>query len=829
MLIAVSFGELLRTHRTAAGFTQAQLAERAGLSEQAISTLERGTRRRPRADTLRTLASALGLAPEERTRLEYAAAGSSATQVSEPPSTTQPIARQPSVAPRQLPPTLPDFVGRGPELEVLNRLLTPSAATGNPIPMIAVIGMGGIGKTALTLHAGHLAAGAYPDGQLYLDLRGFGSDSPMKPIDAVGQLLRSFGATVPEGLDEATALYRSVLAGRRVMVVLDNARDTQQVAPLLPGCPGAAVMVTSRRSLTDLPGFRQISIGGFAEAEALQLLAEVSGEARLGAERQAALEAIRLAAGLPLAIRLIGARLAARPNWPFSHIVEQLRDEHHRLDALGMDRRGVRANIAVSAELLSGSDDPIDRAASRVLTFLGLLDGPDFSTSVCARLVDEPDFVVGAGLERLVDLSLLESTAPRRYRFHDLIRVYAREQALQHLPVGEQESALSRVVQLYTAVAWHGHRSTHPTSHRLALATVRPASTVEFADPSACLAWLDEERSNIADRLAQAAELLGGRAVPELTLALFGYYETRWRWPDMRAATSLACAVAMKSDQPAVHAWLEHDRAIPEVEQGNLNAARLHLERSLRLFRSVADQDGEARCCTSLSHVLERLGLLDEALRWARQALALTEEIDDEPVRGISHLAIGVLQQRLGQYDEAADSFRLTFAMAEASGNPHSLAKRLQAAADAYLVSGQPFRAMPILTRALDLYHHSGNETGAAGCFWQLATACRARRDNASAAGHLQNCLDLTRKYGDKQREGDVLAALGSISITNGDRSVAIRYWTEAAAVWHDVAPKRWAAIQEVIDQTRSPLGAHRPAYPSIDDHGFHVPSWGAS
>ena len=409
-LTTASLSELLRGFRTRAGLTQAALAEKAGLSEQGISVLERGTRSRPRIDTIRSLTAALGLNADEAEAFLAVARGKSRTARS-----PEPAAVDPFPMPWQLPPAVPDFTGRGAQIDaILAVLKDPAGVRKETVGLVAVTGMGGIGKTALAVQAAHKLADSYPDGHLYLNLRGYGPGRPMTTTDAQRQLLRSLGLDVqqiPDDVEEAAALLRSQLAGRRVLMLLDNAADVRNVLALLPGSPGSSAIVTSRGSLANLPGARQIRLDALSESESVELLTGVIGQSRVAAEPDAAEILVSFTGRLPLAVRLIGGRLAARPAWPIQHLVAMLQDEERRLDSLGSDETGVRASIASSVDFLAASDRLLDREAAQALPLLSVPDGSDLLAVVSAHLIDIPVRRADAILERLVDLNLLESVA----------------------------------------------------------------------------------------------------------------------------------------------------------------------------------------------------------------------------------------------------------------------------------------------------------------------------------------------------------------------------------------------------------------------------------
>jgi tetratricopeptide (TPR) repeat protein/transcriptional regulator with XRE-family HTH domain len=803
-MAAESLSELLRRYRTRAGLTQAALADEAGLSEQAISVLERGTRSRPRTDTVRALTGVLGLTADEAA--EFAAVARGKGRERRAPAAEAGATTADSLpTPWQLPPAVPDFTGRAAQIEaILSALRVPANPRNGTVGLVAVTGMGGIGKTALAIQTAHKLVDSYPDGHLYLNLRGYGPGVPMTTADALRQLLRSLGLDlhlIPEGVEEAAALLRSQLAGRRVLVLLDNAADVPQVLPLLPGSPGSAVILTSRGSLATLPGSRQVRLDALSETESVELLSGVVGADRVVAEAEAAESLTRLTGRLPLAVRLIGARLAARPSWPIQHLVDLLQDEGRRLDGLGSDETGVRASIASSVQFLETSDRGLDRDAARALPMLSVPDGSDLLTVVAAHLLDIPVQRADAILERLVDLNLLDSVAPERYRFHDLIRAYGRELADQSFTTAERDAGLERLLRFYIGCAWRCHELTHDSSPRLALATIHIEPFPALADMDSALQWFDQEQRNLMDRFAQAsASTLAGSALfPEFALALFGYNEPRRRWVEMREFGRGATALATRLGLSMMAAWLAHDDAIPEVENGDLESAAAHLFTALEMFRTQADTTGVARCCSSLTYVLGHLGRVEEALEYGNESLRLSQQLGDATLEGVAYTAVGGLYNRVGDHAQADEAFKQGIALAEKSGDYRSAFKRHINAGFSHLLVGRYRDAVEHTQRSLVIAKQSGDDVGQTESHQTLTLAFAAQGDYDSARQHAEAGLSFARRLKNTIREGRMLLEMARINAAAGDRSTATANAAAAAAVLAAVSPLHETYAKELL------------------------------
>jgi DNA-binding SARP family transcriptional activator/tetratricopeptide (TPR) repeat protein len=537
-----------------------------------------------------------------------------------------------SVVPRQLPVDIDGFTGRRGAMEELEELLGGERDRAQAPPVIcAVAGTGGIGKSALAIHAAHRLAERFPDGQLYVNLQGATPGLlPLAPLEVLGRFLRALGAepaAVPTHLEEAAAVFRSRVAGRRLLMVLDDAADAAQVRPLLPGSAGAGVLVTSRRVLSALDGVRHMHMAVLAPEEAVELLGRLAGRERVAAEPEAAAEVARLCGWLPLGLRIAGGRLAVRPTWPISALAKRLADVHHRLDELELAEVGVRASFTVSVEQLRAGDDPVDRAAAEAFGLLGLLDGPEVGVPVVARLLEASEERAEGVLERLVDAQLLETPAPGRYRLHDLLRLYARELADRQSSEVGRATALSRALGFYTATAWHTFGLLRPGDYRLGRADDRwrkGGLELELADEQSALGWLEAERANLLAAVQQAAATPGvpSEIAIQLAQALWEFFWVRSRWDDCLRVNQISLEVARRLDDRGAEAQAHHALGFASWRQGRYDRALSHLRRSLAIHRELGDRHGQAGSLSILGLICQWQGRYDEALASQRESLA---------------------------------------------------------------------------------------------------------------------------------------------------------------------------------------------------------------
>jgi tetratricopeptide (TPR) repeat protein len=591
------------------------------------------------------------------------------------------------LVPRQLPLSGDRFTGREAALKALAEVFGRGDAEDahRRSMMICVIsGMAGVGKTALAIHWAHQLADRFPDGQLYVDLHGATARlRPLEPLEALGRFLRALGtdpAAIPTTAEEAGAAFRSRMAGRRVLVVLDNAADAAQVTPLLPGSPGCGVLVTSRQVLVSLDA-AHLHLDVLEPDEAVELLGRLAGRERMAAEPAAAAEVASLCGCLPLALRIAGARLAARPTWPVRALAERLGDAQRRLDELEIAETGVRASFAVSWRQLSTGDDAADRSLAAAFALLGVLDGPEVSGPVAARLLDQSKEAAERALERLVDAQLLETPAPGRYQLHDLLRLYVRELAERHHDESARAAAVTRALGFYAATAWRTLPLLRPGDYRLTRMDDRwSKGGPELADEQSALEWLEAERANLLAAVRQAAATPGvpGEIAIQLAQALFGFFSVRSHWQDWVQVNQIALGVARRTGDRAAQAQAHNDLGYAYWLQGRFQDALACHQQGLLLSRQVGDRYGEGFSLCCLGQVYRVLGRHDQSYDCFLESLAIYRELGDRHGQATSLADLGTVYRCQGDHDRALACHRQSLASFSSLGDPHCRAESLR-------------------------------------------------------------------------------------------------------------------------------------------------------
>ena len=773
----LSFAGLLRQLRSEARLTQEELAEAAGLSPRSISDLERGINRTAHKDTALLLAGALDLAEPVRELFVAAARGKApaadvlvawqgeAARGGAMPPETEGTLR--GVVPRQLPAEAGFFAGREAELKQLDALLDQADGRaradglGGAVVISAVAGMAGVGKTALAVHWAHKVAGRFPDGQLYVNLRGYDAEgAAVTPEEVTGWFLVALGvppSQIPADAQARCGLYRSVLARRRVLIVLDNARDAAQVRPLLPGGAGCLVVVTSRSSLAGLAaaeGAHPLRLGPLATEEGTRLLAARLGPERVAAEPEAVTELVGRCGHLPLALAVTAARAATDPGLPLSVLAGQLAGAAFTETAAagaGPGRLEVleTGDPATSLrQLLSWSHRQLSPQAAATLALLGLHCGPDISIPAAASLAGVPAADTRRAITELADASLLTEHRPGRYVMHDLIRGYAAGHARQALGAAGIREAIGRSLDHYL----HTVRTiSYVLPTPITSAPPAPGVVPEHLTGETQLDWAQAEHQVLLQATAQAA------ATGFITQAWQIWAYQGWflgdqgYWADFRAAGQAVLAAAQAAGDQAALGWthafigwygaftgahdedLDHlNRALDHFRQaGDLpghawaylfavrpagrkgdwaRAARL-AEQALALFRRTGHRYGERTTLVVLGECHTHLGTYDLARGYARQALELAAEPDDRANSALAWNVLGLVHTRLGEHREAISCHRQALDLTREWKTP--LARRWQAGllaglGDACQASGDLPPARQAWQQALQIRHDLG-------------------------------------------------------------------------------------------------------------------------
>ncbi|HEU4425509.1 MAG TPA: BTAD domain-containing putative transcriptional regulator [Pilimelia sp.] len=719
--------------------------------------------------------------------------------------------------PALLPPDVPDFTGREAQANLIRGVLTGDPAGGAPptaLAVLAIAGMAGVGKTALAVHAAHRAAGSYPDGQLYVNLRG-AEAKPLDPADVLARFLRALGVdsrAIPDDPAERAALYRSRLAGRRVLVVLDNAASEAQVRPLLPGAASCAVVVTSRTCMTGVEGVRLIELDVFSPGEGLRLLARVADHERVAAQRDDAVEIVRLCGFLPLAVRVAGARLAARPTWRLAHLAGLLSSERQRLDQLATGDLAVRASLALSYQGLDGR-------SRRLYRLLGLFDTPDFPCWLAAAVLESPVDQARTHLEALVDAQLLtiggtDVAGQHRYRFHDLVRLYAREQAEREDDPGSRAAAITRGMGGWLAMAEIMAEGV-PGPCYAVIHGAAPRPPIDWAahgtvhiDP---LTWFDAERTALLSVVRQAGALGMDELAFDLAGCLEKYFDIRGMYADWRGTNEKVVAACRASGNLRGEAVML--RGLIDVvtwnSTGEAAMARLHADavRLLEMFTELDDQRGIADAAVICSWGLVAQGAYEDAVETAARALRLAEESGHLGGQARAHVALALAYGENRQIQTAVEHLKSALIPARAIGHARYEATVLQFLGMAYREGGDFEASQCVLEESLAISRrYRDNYTEALTMLALARLYLRTCDPRATIAA--QASLALGREYNMTHHIADSLAVLGELELAAGRTAEAIGYLDESVRLWRT---RGWPSF---LAATLSSLG---DAYRDID------------
>ncbi|MFF3852439.1 ATP-binding protein [Micromonospora sp. NPDC002575] len=665
------------------------------------------------------------------------------------------------VVPRQLPTAARHFVGRTAQLAALTALSTDPAAPGTVL-ISAIGGTAGVGKTALALHWAHQVADRYPDGQLYVNLRGFDPDAPMSPAEALGGFLEALAvppARIPAGLDAQAALFRSLLAGRRMLLLLDNARDAEQVRPLLPGSPGCLVVVTSRHQLPGLvaaEGAHPLALGLLSPAEARHLLSRRLGAQRVAREPAAVRRIVAASSGLPLALSVVAARAAIQPEFPLARLADELDDTRGGLDGFCAGE----ADIDVRA-VLSWSYRCLDPAAATLFRLLGLHPGPDLSAAAAASLVAATEAEVRRPLAALTRANLLTEHAPGRYALHDLLRAYAVE--LTHATDDEagRRAALGRMLDHFLRTAHAADLLLHRHRDPIDLPVARPgAVTPELPDKAAAWTWLTAEHRTLLATIALAARSGFGTHAWQLAWSINTYLDRLGAWQDQATAQRLALRAAVGDGDRIGQALAHRNRAVACLRLGEYDDARAHLDQALGLHDALGDHVGCARTHLNLGILAERQGRHRQALAHAQRAFDLFGAAGHGSGQANALNNIGWYHIQLGDHRRALDCCREALTLQQRVGNRYWEAHTWDSLGCVHHHLGEPAQAVDCYERALTLWREAGERYFEAATLTHLGDTRHAADAPAAARAAWCQALDILDQLGHPDAE-QVRAKLG--------------------------------------------------------------------
>jgi tetratricopeptide (TPR) repeat protein/DNA-binding SARP family transcriptional activator len=735
------------------------------------------------------LADELGIEPG--TELQDAHLRVLRHQLPTAPATATVVAGGSAPVPAQLPAAVTAFTGRTAYLEQLDDLLPQAGADQVPAVVIsAIAGTAGVGKTALAVHWAHRARTRFVDGQLYVNLRGYAPTPPLRPIEALARFLHALGMPaeqVPTDVDEAAALYRSLLADRRVLVVLDNAHSPDQVRPLLPGNPHCMVVVTSRDQLAGLvarEGALRLSLDVLTPDEAHSLLGRVLGADRVRAEPDATAELARLCAYLPLALRTAAANLLGRPQDTMAAHAARLR-AGNRLAALaveGDEQAAVRAAFDLSYAGLPAQ-------ARRLFRLLGLVPGPDITADAAAALADTTPDHAEPLLKLVASAHLIDEHAPGRFAFHDLLRLYAVDRVTADDSEPDRQAARHRLLDYYLRTADAAARVLYPDKLRLPVPTAAGTRAAAFADHTRASEWLDVERTNLAAAVNDAAEHGPHPVAWLLADALRGYYYLR-RYTVEWLTTAEAGLASAEADGE-VQAQAAGHLSIGTLHdcQSRHPQAIEHYTRALALARQAGWRDGEAATLGNFGMVYETLGQLERAAEHHARALTVYQQTGRLAGQATTHNNLGSVLSELGQLEQAADHCDRALDLYRQIGSRGGEARTLAVLGEVHRWLGRFDLALEHLPQALTLTREVGDRAFEALVLGYLAAV---HRD----AGRLGRALDLARPApalardaDERSFEADAYATLATIHHRLGEHRKALEHHRKAVRLGRDSSP----------------------------------------
>jgi tetratricopeptide (TPR) repeat protein len=659
------------------------------------------------------------------------------------------------------------FIDREPFLAQLNELFTAWSADdgANAAPTVvvsAITGTPGVGKTALALHWAHQIRQHFPDGDLYIDMRGYGSVPSLIEEQALDKFLRSLNVSpdlIPVDIEERAALFRSVVSNKRLLIVIDNVASVRQVRRLLPGSRRCFVLITSRSSLASLvarEGATRVTLDVLSPEDAVDLLGEIIGDERVDRDYDAAARIAELCSYLPLALRVVAERAAVRPHLALMELARELISEQNRLDALATQEdelSNVRAVFSWSYRAL-----PVEQ--QKLFRSIGLHPGPEFSATAIAALVGVPVAIADAQLQELVTAHLVQEVAVRRYRTHDLLRAYATERTLREDGQRERTHAVRRVLSWYVVTATEARRTILPTSQSLLLMSLDEAEVPSFGNVPSAMDWYERERLNILACLEQAIDLGQYDIAWRLPVVSDGFFELRSYWREWR---------------------------------------KIHTE-ALNAALTINDALGEASVRRCLGDVCWRFGKHQEALQHYERGAAIAHLIGDAWVEGFSTRGSGLIYQEMGEFNQAIHYFNRAYEIFQSSDNARgvgmsilSLGLSYRGLGDFPLAAENCESAVGVFRRIVDRWSLAWGLVPLGEIYLDMSQLERAQQQFEEAA-------EIFHDFGDIRSEASGLKQLGQVSRLQGDIARAREYWGRALEIFDSMEDPRADEVRTLLD-----------------------------
>jgi tetratricopeptide (TPR) repeat protein len=736
---------VLRQHRQAVRLTQEELAERANLSVRAIANLESGRTGRPRPDSVGRLAAALELTGKAAEEFRRASRGVLRGQERKPEAASKPTSWR-------LPPTVGHFAGRAAELAALDGLLgvTGSVQAGP----IAIIGGPGVGKTALALHWAHQRADWFPDGQLLVDLRGFDpAAAPLTPAEALSRLLEVLGVPagrVPVSVEARAGMFRGQLAGRRALVIIDNARDSVQVRDLLPAGPGPRVLITSRNRLTGLvarEGARLLELDVLAGADAVALVESRIGSGRAAAERAAVPMLADACARLPLALNIAAAILLTSPGAEIAALAVELATAR-----VGLDRLDVGDAASSARVVFASSYRLLTPAAARLFRLMGAAPGPETSADAAASLLATTPRSARALLRELADMHLLAERQASRFGFHDLLRAFALDRLEAEEEPDSRAGAIRRMLEWYLRTADNAARLINTRRRHTSLNHPLPdVCPLSFEAYEPALAWLDAEHGNLVAAVSVAAEHEHHEIAWKLPVTLWDLFTLRGLFDD----------------------WIATHRI------------------GLRGARELGERTGESWMLNNLSAAYLLQDRLDEAADCIDEALPVLRQLGDLKAQASLLHNLGVVKIKQGRYDGALASLEAALTLFRAASYVDGEGQARQSMGEAFRLRAEPEEALACYEIALAKFREIGNRFCESLVFIDIAQIHRGGGQSGLALEAASRAVALSQEVGHRPGEAEALAVTGDVQEDIGQSVQARRSWRAAAEIFSELGDAR--------------------------------------